>query len=104
MPARTVTRFLQALLATLVALFVLSGLAVAVQAQEEAPDPAAGDDPEESVVEASEEPAPEPVVREIVDDGDRAIQIVAIDESDYPLVDVILAVPPVLAGDLSASS
>jgi tight adherence protein B len=49
------------------------------------------------------EPA-EPFVREIVDDGDRSIQIIAVDKSDHPRVDVIVAVPPALAGDLRAGS
>ena len=39
------------------------------------------------------------VVGTIVDDGDRAIQIVSVDDAEFPVVDVLLAVPRALAGD-----
>ena len=39
------------------------------------------------------------VVGTIVDDGDRAIQIVSVDDAEFPVVDVLVAVPRALAGD-----
>jgi tight adherence protein B len=39
-----------------------------------------------------------------VDDGDRTLQIVEIDETAYPEVDVVIAVPPAFAGELQANS
>ena len=49
-------------------------------------------------------PEPEPVVRELVDDGDRTIQIVEHEISAHPFIDVVVAVPPALAGDLQQGS
>lgn len=66
-------------------------------------DLAAEDDPVVSEDEPAGEPAG-PVFRELVDDGDRSIQIIDVDDSGYPNVDVVLAVPPALAGNLSSSS
>lgn len=40
----------------------------------------------------------------IVDDGDRTIQIVEVDNAAYPTVDIVVAVPPAFAGDLSANA
>ena len=47
---------------------------------------------------------PEPVELEIIDDADRSVQIVEIDSSGFPWVDVVVAVPPALAGELQSGS
>ncbi len=70
------------------------------QTPEPAPD--SGNEPAEADPTDSE--PREPVVRELVDDGDRTVQIVAADTSEPPHVEVIVAVPPALAGELSSSS
>jgi tight adherence protein B len=49
----------------------------------------------------ADSPSPSP---EAFDDGDRSIQIVEIDQSGYPRVELVVAVPPAFAGELSAGS
>ncbi len=46
----------------------------------------------------------EGVSLDAVDDGDRTIQIVEVDQSAYPQVDVVVAVPPAFDGELFANS
>lgn len=62
------------------------------------PDGAAPDEP------AVEDEATGPSVREIVDDGDRSIQIIEVDDTGWPVIDVVVAVPPALAGELESGS
>jgi hypothetical protein len=60
-------------------------------------DAAAEDDPVVNEDEPANDPVGEPagpVLRELVDDVDRSIQIINVDDSGYPNVDVVLAVPP----------
>ncbi len=55
----------------------------------------------------SDDPAQEPaapVVREVVDDTDRAVQIIEYDSSGFPSVDIVVSVPPALAGELAQQS
>ncbi|MGI9621991.1 MAG: VWA domain-containing protein [Acidimicrobiales bacterium] len=113
MTARHTPRLVEGLFATLLGLLLLALLVAPARAQEEVPEPVGdpvvedelgppvGDEPADESVESE---TSGPVIREIVDDGDRAVQILSVDDTDRPLVDVILAVPPVLAGDLSARS
>ncbi len=94
-------------------LLVLLALPAAALAQEkdesggaEGPPPTPTPEPEpvpvEDVDKATDDPAVDGngnVVGTIVDDGDRAIQIVSVDDDEFPSVDVLLAVPRALADD-----
>lgn len=83
--------------ALLLVLLVVLGLPGAAFAQD---PPDTEPVPDEGGGAAEAEPGTDgQVVGTIVDDGDRAIQIVAVDDTEFPVVDVLVSVPRALAGD-----